>query len=89
MHRQYSDEERLAIVASMMPPVRQNRDFTLDEYVEMMRTAGYAVSSRDVVRDRLNKLVEQGKLEKLRAWDNETSHVVVVYREIEEVPSDD
>ena len=84
MGRDYTDQERAAIVASMveavMPPLREPGDFTLGEYIERLRSAGYEVQGHGPVRTRLDQQVAAGALEKLVVWDNAEGGAVTVYR---------
>jgi len=84
MGREYTEAERAAIVASMveavMPPLREPGDFTLAEYVEMLRSTGYEVQGLGPVRTRLDQQVTAGTLDKLVAWDNVEGGAVTVYR---------
>lgn len=84
MAREWTEEERAAIVASMveaiMPPLREEGDFTLAEYIERLRTSGYEVQGKGPIRTRLEQQVAAGTLDKLVVWDNAEGGAVTVYR---------
>jgi hypothetical protein len=84
----YSDDERNAIIASMLedtlPPLRQPGDLTLDEYLDQMEADGYEYSSREQIRKRLAALVDAGELQREKCWDNDLGRSVTVYRAVKE-----
>jgi len=84
------DEERKAIVEAMisatMPPLREPGDFTLEEFVERLAASGYQITSKRIIRDRLNNEVAAGRLSKLTVWDNLLMRTVRVYRPVDPDP---
>ncbi len=67
------------MIAATLPEARQPGDVTIADYMRVAKQNGITIGDRQA-EYRLNREVKEGRMERLRVWDNAAGLEITVWR---------